>query len=222
MVKQIVKAPVPPAGLAPAPRRRGRPRDPAKVRSVLKAAQREFGEHGFDGASVDAIARASGVSKVTIYSYFPCKDSLYEAAVLERVEQSVQATRIGELDPKAPREALTRIGTMFLSLVRSPDVLASHRMVYGASTQNSAACKAFFEGGPKRTLGLVTDYLRAANRAGSLKIKDEALAADQFLSMFLGRSHILALLGLAEASPAEDRHLLKANVELFLRGYSNG
>lgn len=222
MVKQIMKAPAPSADLAPAPRRRGRPRDPAKVRSVLKAAQREFGEHGFDGASVDAIARASGVSKVTIYSYFPCKDSLYEAAVLDRVEQSVQATRIGELDPKAPREALTRIGTMFLSLVRSRDVLASHRMVYGASTQNSAACKAFFEGGPKRTLGLVTDYLRAANRAGSLKIKDEALAADQFLSMFLGRSHILALLGIAEPSPAEDRRLLKANVELFLRGYSNG
>lgn len=220
MGKQIMKSPAPPAVSAPAPRRRGRPRDPAKVRTVLKAAQREFGAHGFDGASVDAIARASGVSKVTIYSYFPSKDSLYEAAVLERVEESVRATEVGELDPKGPREALTRIGAMFLSLVRSPDVLASHRMVYGASTQNSAACKAFFEGGPKRTIRLVTDYLRAADRAGSLRINDAALAADQFLSMFLGRSHILALLGLAEPSQAEDRRLLKANVELFLRGYS--
>jgi TetR/AcrR family transcriptional repressor of mexJK operon len=219
MVKKIVKDPALHPASSPKPRSRGRPRDPAKLQSVLTAAQREFGEHGFDGASVDAIARGCGVSKVTIYSYFPSKDALYEA-VINRVDEAVRAADVGELDPGNPREALTRIGKMFLSLVRSPDVLASHRMVYGASTQNSAACKAFYEGGPRRTLDLVTDYLRAADRAGSLRISDPALGADQFLSMFLGRSHILALLGLAAPSPAEDRRLLKANVELFLRGYA--
>ena len=43
---------------------------------VLSAAQELFSERGIDGASMDAIAEASGVSKATIYKHWPDKDAL--------------------------------------------------------------------------------------------------------------------------------------------------
>src|SRR5438034_7845011 len=43
---------------------------------VLIAAQELFSERGIDGASMDAVAEASGVSKATIYKHWPDKDAL--------------------------------------------------------------------------------------------------------------------------------------------------
>jgi hypothetical protein len=62
-----------------------------------------------------------------------------------------------------------------------------------------------------------TAYLRAAHRAGSLKVSDAALAANQYLSLFLGLGQVSALLGLALATKREDEEMLSANVELVLR-----
>jgi AcrR family transcriptional regulator len=54
----------------------------ARVRSklahdkVLRAALDLFGERGIDATSMDSIARASGVSKATIYNHWPDKEAL--------------------------------------------------------------------------------------------------------------------------------------------------
>lgn len=52
----------------------------ARVRHLLAVARAEFVAGGFDAVSIDAIARASGVSKETIYRYFPDKQALFRAA----------------------------------------------------------------------------------------------------------------------------------------------
>jgi AcrR family transcriptional regulator len=44
-------------------------------------AERAFAEHGYDGASMDAIAAAAGISKPMVYSYFGSKEGLYLALV---------------------------------------------------------------------------------------------------------------------------------------------
>lgn len=205
-------------GDAPA-MRRGRPRDPERMRKVLQAAQQEFLRGGFDGASVDAIARVSGVSKMTIYSYFPSKEALFEATVASRVDSAVSLGELGPLDPRNPQAALSRIGACFLTLIRSADVLAHHRMVFGATGQRSDSARSFYEGGTLRTTALVAAYLAEAHAAGSLAVPDPGLAEDQFLALFLGNAHIAGVLGLRTATAAEDQRLLTANVQLFLRGY---
>jgi AcrR family transcriptional regulator len=53
-----------------------RSRSHAAHEKVLHAAIELFGERGIDAASMDAIARASGVSKATIYNHWPDKEAL--------------------------------------------------------------------------------------------------------------------------------------------------
>ena len=56
---------------------------------VLDGARTVFMRDGFEGASVDDIVREAGVSKATLYSYFPDKRLLFiEVAKIECLAQS--------------------------------------------------------------------------------------------------------------------------------------
>jgi AcrR family transcriptional regulator len=49
--------------------------------AVLDAALTEFGDHGFEGASTDAIARAAGISQPYLFRLFRTKKELFIATV---------------------------------------------------------------------------------------------------------------------------------------------
>lgn len=202
------------------PRPRGRPRDPALVARVMDAAARHFCDLGYERTSVDAIAEASGVSKVTIYNYFPSKTALFEAAIANRVGKEFAAVDWARLDPADPGDALARIGTAFLALMRSADVTNTHRTLYGALGQETAAAQTFFAAGPQKLVDAVANYLRTAHGAGSLAVPKPHRAADQFLALFLGLGQIRALLGLAPPSKREDQEMLRENVAAFVRAYA--
>ena len=77
---------------------------------ILTAAMATFAEHGFRGASMARIIKASGLSAGAIYTYFPTKDSLEHA-----VAESIFRNRLGALlelaesDPvPAPGEGVRR------------------------------------------------------------------------------------------------------------------
>src|SRR3569623_953454 len=53
----------------------------SKRRQILDGARKVFMDLGFDGASMNEIARAAGVSKGTLYVYFTDKSRLFEAIV---------------------------------------------------------------------------------------------------------------------------------------------
>jgi AcrR family transcriptional regulator len=71
---------------------------------ILKGARRVFAQRGMRGASVDAIARVSGVAKGTIYLYYPSKLALYRAALMQGLRElhSELRTRMqGAAGPRA-------------------------------------------------------------------------------------------------------------------------
>lgn len=62
------------------PRGLERKRDPDRTRErILEAAMVEFGEQGFAGARISAIARRAGVNEQLISYYFDSKEGLYRA-----------------------------------------------------------------------------------------------------------------------------------------------
>ena len=81
-----------------------------KYDHVLNGAREIFLRDGFEGASVDAIAKAAGVSKATLYSYFSEKSILFiEVARTECRRQADPA--LAALDLSAPpREVMSRAG----------------------------------------------------------------------------------------------------------------
>src|ERR1700761_3631053 len=75
---------------------------------ILRAAIREFSEHGLAGARTDAIAESAKVNKALLYYYFRSKKDLYAAAI-EEVSAAVAERALAALDPAhSPGERLLR------------------------------------------------------------------------------------------------------------------
>src|SRR5512142_3213380 len=85
--------------------RRGRARDAEGTReAILDAGEQVFAEHGFDGARIDAIAKASGYNKSLIFQYFGDKLGLY-AAVIRRADDQTRETQNRALEELIGLEA---------------------------------------------------------------------------------------------------------------------
>ena len=75
---------------------------------ILDAAERLFGEQGYDGTSLRDVADAVGLRIPSLYNHFASKDDLYAAAldrtvvpVLEILDYAVETAPTGRLDPGA-------------------------------------------------------------------------------------------------------------------------
>ena len=75
---------------APKPRRRSRARDPNWQR-IVEAARVHFFSHGFRSVTMDDLAEELGISKKTLYAYFPGKSDLLEAVLADKLT-GVEAT----------------------------------------------------------------------------------------------------------------------------------
>jgi len=202
------------------PPRRGRPRDPERIRRIIEAARNHFYLHGFERASVDAIAAEAGVSKMTVYSNFGSKEGLFEALVHDGTDRVMGGSAgVEALDPLQPRKALLAVGKQFLALTREEHTLGKFRSLYGTANAQPEACRAFYRQGPERLTSELAAYLQRAKDAGSLKVKNPRLAAELFLAMFLGNGHIRGLLMLERHDAREDKALLREAVRVFIAAY---
>jgi AcrR family transcriptional regulator len=92
--------------------RRGRPPRPEQVarnrRLLLDAAWAVFGELGYSGATVDAIAERAGFSKGAVYSQFQGKADLFLSLLEDQIEHRVAIGQTA-LDNADPRRTFTEI-----------------------------------------------------------------------------------------------------------------
>ena len=54
---------------------------------ILEAAKEGFAKKGYDGISIDEIARIAGVRKSLIYYYFPSKEALFEEVWIDSINE---------------------------------------------------------------------------------------------------------------------------------------
>jgi AcrR family transcriptional regulator len=101
---------------------------------VSDIAVRLFLERGFDAVSVAEVAAAAGISKPTLFRYFPAKEDL----VLHRIaDHEAEAARVvaGAADPVGAlrRHFLAGLDRRdpVTGLNDHPEVLAFHRLLYG-------------------------------------------------------------------------------------------
>jgi AcrR family transcriptional regulator len=64
----------------------GRKSDPSKRSQILRAATEVFSAREFHTVPVEDVATAAGVGKGTLYLYFPTKEQLFYATILEALD----------------------------------------------------------------------------------------------------------------------------------------
>src|SRR4051812_39790371 len=102
--------------------------DSSKRRQILDGARKVFMDLGFDGASMNEIARSASVSKGTLYVYFADKNRLFEAIVEEETLERGQVTF--NLDPARDVETtLLEFGRTYIQFQCRPGGGSSIRTV---------------------------------------------------------------------------------------------
>ena len=197
--------------------------EPAKRREIIDGARRVFFDKGFDGASMDEVARVAGVSKATIYVYFDSKEDLFDALV--QLDRARSAEHLFELDDDHPDVAsvLKRIGVSFMTMMVRPDHIRLVRMVIGVAEKFPRIGQTFFEGGPCLGGRRLADLLQRQAAAGALAIDDYESAAFQFLNLCQGNIVKGLMFGHGQAASAETiEATVDDAVKVFLAAYGTG
>jgi AcrR family transcriptional regulator len=101
----------------------GKPRKRLKAEerreSILLAANRVFGQHGYEHVRIDDVAAAAGISKALIYEHFRSKQELYielmNRAAIDLVGRMVEAASAPGVQGAARLEAGSKAGFGFVT-----------------------------------------------------------------------------------------------------------
>lgn len=113
----------------PGVRKRQKERRPGQI---LEAAFAEFSEKGYAGARVVDVARRVGVTKGTVYFYFPTKADLFKAVVRTRLNPILE--RIEQMSAEDPRESASdllrrQIKAGYDEFIRNPQSVEFMRLL---------------------------------------------------------------------------------------------
>jgi AcrR family transcriptional regulator len=160
---------------------------------VLDAAFELFLEHGYEGTSMDALARAVGVTKPVVYACYPSKDELFKA-LLEREEERVLAQIAAALPAAAEGDlegALTEGLTAFLRAVQASP--RAYRVIFLGEGANAAVARRI-QRGRERQVEAVAMLARPLLGAGDDTELDRSARLLGHLTVGLAESGARALL----------------------------
>ena len=195
-------------------------RDPQIVRQrILDAAQDEFMRVGYERANTNLIAQRFGVSKATIFRYFPTKRELFEAVVERIAERWRQGIAIDTIVADTPREWLTLFAEAALQWILQDEALFVGRMAISEGPFHEEVRNLWPKLATLPVQRTLADRFLEWQDAGLVRLGEVEALATAFLDLTLSGEVSRALYGHgAKPSPqAITRHAAFC-VDLFLKG----
>lgn len=199
--------------------RRGRPKSPAKHEAILAAARMLFMREPYERVSLDSVAEAAGVSKVTIYSHFPDKDALFVEAINSSCAGVFERVELDPHDSGRLEEKLLGLGCDFLAMIFDPEIDRLHTVILSEGQRRPELPQMFYDTVVRRNTAMVAAFLQQQVDAGHLRIADAYTAAVQFLAIVQGEFRYRVELGIPNATPDERESYVRGCVDTLLRAW---
>ena len=148
---------------------------PTEVR-ILTAALALIGRRGVRRLAMQEISEAAGVSRATLYRYFPSKEDVLAAAV----DFDEQRFRVGLDD--------------VLAAARGPQERIAAFMSYSFSFIRSHSARSLFESEPGYVLGYLLDHLPSLREELLVRLGDDLGAVPVVAAGDLGREQLADLI----------------------------
>jgi AcrR family transcriptional regulator len=191
-------------------------RQTAKREQIATAARKLFLDLGYAGTSMDAVSAEAGVSKQTLYTYFPAKVDLLKEILDAELSQI-------ELDGVLPQpQNLTELRRLLLQfaqrLTRSllhPDSVALIRLVLGEAFRIPELRNTVRQALPLRALHTIAAIVGHADEVGLVDAPDTDLAARMLLGTIMTYVALDGFLNIEAVVPPSDATLERL-VDYFL------
>jgi AcrR family transcriptional regulator len=187
-------------------------------RAILEAAYDVLMERGYTGASTLEIATRARVSKRELYAEFGSKSGVLQAliaATSARMRLPLAAAEIHHRGDLA--DALTAYGTMALTELTSPHVIAINRLAVAEAGRSSELGGILEENGRNPNRKALIGLMAKAQAAGVLGRGEPDAMAGQFFSLLLGDLMLRLMLGVTpRPGPGEIRKRAQSATETVL------
>lgn len=198
------------------------PRAVAKRAQIRAAAQALFMRHGFEATTMDAVTATAGISKQTLYRYYPSKEALF-ADILDQMTLQRGGTTTWPAPPTWDVATRTDFEAVFQWLARDivsdltqPTLIALLRVLI-AEIPRFPHLKEMYHAtviGPG--FAAISGLLDEARAAGVVVVPETAAAARLFLGALLSYLTVDGFFATdAPRPPADDE--IAAIVRLFIR-----
>lgn len=196
---------------------------PRKVAQILPAARDLFLDKGFEVVTMDMVSVQAGVSKATLYVYFPSKEDLFAAAIEEetkRINEEISGPFESLWESEEDIEVVLRkIARTLVEMFLSERTIALQRAIYGALPRFRDVGQIVFGAGPSDLTERFAKFFATANEKGRLAIPDPMMAAKQFMSLARGEFDLTGILLLPRPSERIIKQSIEASIELFMARY---
>jgi len=152
--------------------------------TMIHTALHEFMTRGFEGASLESIARQAKIGKITIYRQFGTKEALFREVVRfarESLREQLTASIIGGTPRQVIRNAIGRL----VEVVSHPDFVAVLRLTIAEAARFPDLAAAALKNSDYAFSALV-EYLDRLRAEGIIVIDDPHLAASQLAELATG------------------------------------
>jgi TetR/AcrR family transcriptional repressor of mexJK operon len=185
---------------------------------ILDVATEMFIGRGYSATSIEAIALAARIGKLTLYRRFSDKAALFGEVIHRMIERWKNTVAdLAEADGEL-HEVLERTAARMLDIVLSPEAVSLHRIVAAEASRFPDLARLLHRQGDTRDGNPLIALLQRQTEQGVLKVEDPLFAAEQFVHMVIGEPRRRVLLGLPAPSVRESRERIRKSVDLFLNG----
>jgi len=186
---------------------------------ILAAAQEEFKEKGFLGASMDSLAKRAEVSKRTVYNHFPSKEVLFHNIVKQLCDSFSQAVNIEYHCNKPLAEQMYIAAMSEIQLLASDCFRDLNRITLAEFIRSPELASSTLEHLGQQKDGLHV-WINEAINDGRLKTVDADYAAQQFLGLIKASAFWPQLLMNQDFPTSEQQKIIADDaVLMFLARY---
>jgi AcrR family transcriptional regulator len=185
-----------------------------KRNQILQGALEVFLRQGYEGTSMDRVAAAAGVSKITIYKHFEDKEGLFTSLIEQVATQRFELV-IGTLSlEEDPAHVLRQIAEKLLRLIAIDDeYVAFLRLIIGESGRFPELAQLFIRALPQKVWHLLSQYFAAHPE---LQLTDPEATARIFTGSLIGYAMTQYVLHGQEIAPMEPDLFINSLVNLIV------
>ncbi|WP_264324671.1 TetR/AcrR family transcriptional regulator [Romeriopsis navalis] len=190
---------------------------PDKAQAILDGALQVFTTQGFAAASMDRIAKAAGVSKPTLYSYFQDKEGLFVALIQQLVEthSPITITNAPKPDFQTPPAAFLRqiAGSVLGHTSSNQPFLSLMRLLIGESEKFPELSQTFVQELSKPVIERLAFYFEMHP---DLNFPDPIVTARVFVGSVIHYIIVQYIMQGDSVMPLERERMINGLVDLIL------
>ena len=157
-----------------------------RPKQIVAAALAEFGERGLGAARLEDVAKRAGLSKGTIYLYFPNKEELFREVVRHTVVTELEAAeRVVDEKRESATETLTNYMREYWRFIRSSQFAPLFRLIHAEIHNFPDLARFYAEEVVARGHRLISLIITRGIETGEFRSVDPSMAARMLTAPFV-------------------------------------